>query len=105
MSRELPNGPMPLSPAPGESEAVAQRGGAGSTHSRRDFLRGAAGGVAALGVGGLLAACGSSSSPPSTSSTTTSTQPVHRRSRGVAGRSASAALAAALPTPSTATAP
>lgn len=44
----------------------------GSTelYSRRDFLRHAAGGVAAVGAGGLLAACGASSS-----GTTTSTSP------------------------------
>ena len=42
----------------------------------RDFLRGAVGGAAALGVGGLLAACGSSSSPPSSSTTTSTSQPV-----------------------------
>ena len=45
-------------------------------HTRRDFLRGAVGGAAALGVGGLLAACGSSSSPPSSSTTTSTSRPV-----------------------------
>jgi peptide/nickel transport system substrate-binding protein len=54
----------------GERESTTGRG-----LSRRDFLGAVGAGAAALGVGGLLAACGSSSSPTTTTTSTSSGGP------------------------------
>ncbi len=59
------------------ARAAAPAGGGASPgrHSRRDFLRGTLGGAAALGVGGVLAACGSSSSNTTTTAASTTVKP------------------------------